>query len=75
MPVPTVPQDLPAESPKRVCNLCPDEGRGVSDMISGSEGVATATESHCRPDRSPGHGVLRGASFPEQGEGSYENRR
>lgn len=27
MPVPTAAQDLPAESPKHVCKLCPGRGR------------------------------------------------
>ena len=27
MPVPTAAQDLPAESPKHVCELCPGRGR------------------------------------------------
>lgn len=63
MPAPTLAQDLPAESPRQVCNLCPGR-RLLCERRALLERAARRTELLCRPR----HSELTAASFSEEGE-------
>jgi hypothetical protein len=67
MPVPKVAQDLPAESPKQVCNLCPGSRawceRRAPAWMRGAHNKISLPARSLAEDR-----VLTAASFPERGE-------
>jgi hypothetical protein len=67
MPVPTVPQDLPAESPKHVWNLCPGN-RTWCEWWAPRVGCASPTTIALLTRPFAKDRVLMAGDFPERGE-------